>query len=883
MIGQTISHYKILEKLGEGGMGVVYKAHDTELDRKVALKFLPGFLTSDTAEKERFYHEARAASALNHPNVTTIHEIKEANNQLYLAMEYVEGNTLKSMVESEPPSTKKVLDIAIQICDGLAAAHEKGIVHRDIKADNIMLTSKGQVKIMDFGLAKVKGSAKLTKVGSTLGTAAYMSPEQAQGEEVDHRSDIFSAGVVLYELLATKLPFRGEHQAALMYSLINEEPTPIARFNETVSPEIERIVLKALAKDREDRYQHVDDLLADLRRERKNIEYARTGYLKTATVAQMIPPSVKPGRTKVKYSILAAAIVIAILLVVIFRPFNLGVSTNGSGDVGKKMLVVIPFENLGSADQEYFADGITEEITSRLSGLSGLGVIARSSAMQYKKTAKSIKQVGEELGVNYILEGTVRWATSADGIKRVRVNPQLIKVENGTQVWSQPSEAVLSDVFKLQSDISSQVATALDVALLQSERKSLETKPTNNSDAYDAYLRGCEYLNRGFDEKNFTIAEEMFEKAVALDSNFALGYAKLSEAHSNLYWGYYDHSEERVLKSKVAAEKSIQLAPDLAGAHVAMGEYYYHGRLDYDNALREFDLANKLQPNNVDVFVGIASVQRRQGKMQDAILNFSKIVDLDPRNLKGLQNVAETYDLVRDYVQSERYYQRALEMAPDEWTSYALKASMCLLRDGNTENAQRVLDEATKKVGAMPPGLADIQIRVNILDQKYDQALKKLSDLTKTPFDNQFYFAPQELVIAQIYGLIHQPQREHAYYDTARIKMESLIRKFPEDSRFHSALGIAYAGLGRKQDALREGEMATQQLPVSREAYRGAYRMLDLAQIYTIIGEQDTAIQKLEFLLSIPSMTSKPYLRLDPTWVSLRNNPKFQKLLEEKK
>src|SRR5437879_5989211 len=245
MIGQTISHYKILEKLGEGGMGIVYKARDTELDRFVALKFLPPYLASDSVEKERFYHEARAASALNHPNITTIFEIKEFENQLYLAMELVEGKTLKRLIEQETLSMKRILDIAIQTCDGLTAAHEKGIVHRDIKSENIMMTPKGQVKIMDFGLAKVKGATKLTKTGSTVGTAAYMSPEQAQGEDVDQRSDIFSFGVVLYELLTTKLPFRGEHQAALVYSLINEEPAPIARFNEKVGPEIERIVSKA--------------------------------------------------------------------------------------------------------------------------------------------------------------------------------------------------------------------------------------------------------------------------------------------------------------------------------------------------------------------------------------------------------------------------------------------------------------------------------------------------------------------------------------------------------------------------------------------------------------------------------------------------------------
>ncbi len=286
MVGKTISHYRILEKLGEGGMGVVYKAHDTKLDRVVALKFLPHYLTSNPIEKERFYHEARAASALLHGNVAVVFEINEHDGQVCIAMECVEGRTLKRIIEEDALSLKNVLDIAIQVADGLAAAHEKGIVHRDVKSENIMVTPKGQPKITDFGLAKVKGATKLTKEGSTLGTAAYMSPEQARGEEVDHRSDLFSFGVVLYEMLTGKLPFRGEHQAALLYSILNEEPMPVARFNEKATPEIERIVAKALEKDRDDRYQHADEMLTDLRRERKKIDYVKTGQASTAPIVK---------------------------------------------------------------------------------------------------------------------------------------------------------------------------------------------------------------------------------------------------------------------------------------------------------------------------------------------------------------------------------------------------------------------------------------------------------------------------------------------------------------------------------------------------------------------------------------------------------------------
>ena len=312
MIGRTVSHYKILEKLGEGGMGVVYKAHDTKLDRIVALKFLPHYVTSDPAEKERFTHEARAASALVHSNVAVVFEINEQDDQMFIAMEYVEGQTLKKLIEKEPLAVKKVLDVAIQVCDGLAAAHEKGIVHRDIKSENIMITAKGQPKITDFGLAKVKGATKLTKAGSTVGTAAYMSPEQARGEEVDHRSDIFSFGVVLYEMLTGNLPFKGEHHTALLYSIINEEPQPLARFNNQVTAEIEHVVGKALEKDRDDRYQHADEMLADLRRARKKLDYVKTGQVIAPEAVEAPQSGRKPSRRPLWYGLGAAALLMAV-------------------------------------------------------------------------------------------------------------------------------------------------------------------------------------------------------------------------------------------------------------------------------------------------------------------------------------------------------------------------------------------------------------------------------------------------------------------------------------------------------------------------------------------------------------------------------------------
>src|ERR1041384_4637793 len=427
MIGQTISHFKILAQLGEGGMGVVYKAQDTELDRFVALKFLPQRLTSNEAERARFLQEAKAASALNHPNVCIIYGIDEYQGQKFIEMEYVDGVTLRARVAESPLKISDALSFAIQIGEALNEAHGKGIVHRDIKCENIMLNSKNQIKVMDFGLAKLKGSLKLTKTSSTVGTLGYMAPEQIQGGEVDARSDIFSFGVVLFEMLTGRLPFRGEHEAAMMYSIVNESPESALTFREEVPPEIDRIIRRALEKDPEDRYQHIDDMVSEIRRTQKQssrVVRPEAGAIPRPFQSTSHSPVAEPAPVtrsrRTLWIALAGALVVvcgaAVLL--IRRPAE----TGKPADSSRKMLVVLPFENLGSQDQEYFADGITEEITSRLSGLSGLGVIARSSAMQYKKTTKPVKQIGEELGVGYILQGTIRWE-KRDGASRGRVNP----------------------------------------------------------------------------------------------------------------------------------------------------------------------------------------------------------------------------------------------------------------------------------------------------------------------------------------------------------------------------------------------------------------------------------------------------------------------------
>lgn len=890
MIGQTISHYKILEKLGEGGMGIVYKAQDTKLDRFVALKFLPPHISQSEQEKSRFIQEAKSASALNHPNVCTIYGIDEFENQQFIEMELVDGITLRDKVSanygatSSPLSIKQVVEYGIQIGEALQEAHSKGIIHRDIKAENIMVNAKNQIKVMDFGLAKLKGSLKLTRTSSTIGTLAYMSPEQIQGNEADVRSDIFSFGVVLFEMATGKMPFRGEHEAAIMYSIVNEEPEDASKYRDDVPSELLHILKKSLEKDPEDRYQSMSEIIVDLRRLKKeSTRIVRTQEFPRREPSSPVnsvplPQASNNTRFPIKY-IAGVGVIVALVVAVFFLKDSILSKVAPKSD--KKIIAVLPFENLGPADKEYFVDGMTDEVTSRLSGLSGLSVIARSSATLYKKTPKTFKQIGDELGVNYILQGTVRWEI-LDGETHVRVNPTLIKVEDGTQAWSQSMESVLSSAFKLQSDIATRVAGAMDVALAKTEKKSLETSLTENAEAYDLYLRAIEYYSRSFSKPDNEIAAQLLERAIRLDPSFAAAYAKLSYVHSNFYWFFFDRSESRVEKSRLAAEKAIELAPQLSEAYEAMGWYFYHGKLDYNNALEQFSLALKYGPNNSTVHYGIAAVMRRQGNMRGSAEAFKKSIAGNPRATDLIRQLAQTQALLREYEEANLNFNKALELSPDIPGIYYEKVFNVLLWKGDLTEARRIVEEGRRfgKDKGAEWSLGYASFFIELCDGNFNEAERILnSGFVEERINNQFFYTPLPLLRAHVERIQGNAQSAKNYYDSARIVFEHKLKTTPEDERLYSSLGVAYAGLGRKEEAVRSGMRAVELLPIEKEAWRGTYRLADLARIYTMTGDQEKAIDVLERLLSIPSDLSRVWLKIDPTWNALRSNNRFQKLI----
>jgi non-specific serine/threonine protein kinase len=872
MIGSKILHYKIIEKLGEGGMGIVYLAEDTKLDRKVAIKFLPYHIAVNSDERKRFEIEAKAAAALNHPNIATIHAIEESKDQHFLVMEYIPGKHLKDHINSKPLPLKEAINIAIQIAEGLQAAHEKGITHRDVKSSNIMITKDVKVKIMDFGLAKVGKGIQLTKEQSTLGTTAYMSPEQAGGEEVDHRTDIWSFGVVLYEMLTGVLPFKGDYEQAVIYSILNENPKPVNAVQPGIPPQLQNIIDKCFQKNPADRFQHIKDLILDL----KNAIVSETKS-KSKSFEKEISGLKKPGNKIQIYYGIGIVLLLAIFGYFLFFPGN--IKDTNTLSHAKKMIVVLPFENLGNAEDEYFADGLTGEITSKLSGLSALGVIARSSAMQYKNSKKDLNKIASELGVQYVLEGTVQWEQMADGKKRVRISPELIEVQSATQIWSKPYVADFASVFELQANISTTVAEALNLNFIKAEEKILKEKITENSEAYDLYLRARVFAEDITNEENTRIAEKMYLDAITLDENFAAAYAGLSTVQSNMYWEYTKRTEANLKNSEANALKALDINSDLPASHVAMGDYHYHGRLDYESALHEYNLALSLQPDNVDANNGIGFVLRRQGKMREAISYFKKTLKLDPRNYITVYSVGETFILLREYDKGIEFLNKTSNVVPDGRSPFQFKAMAILLKSGNIERSRKTILEAIEnKIGV---GYAPFKYHLflcNMLEKDYEKALSSLQGIEDLNW--QFYYKPVDLLKGFIFKFSTDESKAEQSFTSAIALLKNKIKVNPQDSRLYTALGLAYAGIGQKSNALKAGKKGVDLLPMEKEAWRGSYRLLDLAQIYVMVGEHILALKKIERLLSSPTDALGIWsLKLDPIWDPLRKLPEYKQLI----
>lgn len=871
LTGKKINQYRILEKSGGGGMGVVYKARDEKLERIVALKFLPPHLLADEEAETRFMSEAKSASSLDHPNICTIYDInKTEDGQLFIVMSFYEGETLKKKISRGRLTSDEAVDIASQISAGLERAHRGGIVHRDIKPANIMITQYGEVKIVDFGLAKSKASAGVTKFGSTIGTAAYMSPEQTRGEVVDQRTDIWALGIIIYEMLSGTSPFKGEYEQAIIYSILNDELPEI----KGISEELNNIIRRSTAKNPDDRYRTIGEMHSDLMKLRgdSGSQLSNAHFSNTKITSQ---PPVKSSRIKWIWAA-AAALLIAVTAAGWFF-FNRG-TDQVEPDSDRKMIVVLPFENLGSKDENYFADGVTEEITSKLASIGNIGVISRNSAEKLAETKKSTDEIGKELGVNYILSGTIRWAKGNDKKSRVRITPQLTRVSDNTITWSDSYDKILDDIFTVQNDIAQKVVDQLGGSL--STDRVNQKVPTGNIEAYDYYLRGLSYESRGsYMKSDFSSSINLYKKAIELDPGFALAYSQLSRMQASNYWFYYDRSSKNVQNAFKNAQKAFELDPDLAETHLALGYFYYWCRLDYGKAIEEFRKAREIQPNNAEAAFGLGVVYRRMGEFENGIQNMLKAVKLDPLSIEYTRNTGETYALLREYGNAIKYYKKAIELSPDVSAFRVTEANYLLLWKDDTKAASQVLSEVNDNnyLDVTP----NIPVLVDMINRNYDKALRDLNTSGREYETGQFNFTPRTQMAGLIYKYGKQSALSKAYFDSSRIQLEKLIMANPGDERFHSSLGITYAGMGLTDKAVYEGKKGIELLPLEKEAYRGYYRQWDLAKIYVLTGNYDQALKQIDFILSIPGAFSVNLLKADPLYDPLRSLPGYNAIIQK--
>jgi len=853
--GTTVAHYRIIEKIGAGGMGDVYLAEDTKLKRKVALKFLPPHLCRDDDCRKRFTREAQAAAGLDHPNIAGIYEVGEYDGRPFFSMQVVEGQSLRDVVTDKDLSVDRILEIVIQVCEGLQAAHDKGIIHRDIKPSNILIDSHSRVRIVDFGLATVSGSEQLTKTGSTLGTIGYMSPEQIEGKEIDARSDLFSLGVVLYELITKQNPFKCDSEAATLKAVCQDNPEPLARYKTDIPDELQRTVSKLLEKDPSLRYQHADGVVSDLKR------------LLAPTQSSMVVVQAKQ-KSKWPY-VIAGFVVIAALFIAGIRYWQVDDSTQvTSSTPERKMLAILPFENLGAQQDENFADGITDAITSRIAKIGGLGVISRTSAMTYKETDKTLKQIGAELGVSYILEGTILWDKSGD-TDLVRIIPQLIQVSDDSHIWTEIYEREMVQIFAVQANIATSIAEKLNITLLQTERDALAEKPTASTDAYHAYLAGKRH---GTD----SLAVQMFERAIQLDPSFALAYADLSKTHSGMYHFQTDHREERLQLAKEAADKALALQPNLAEVHLALGYYYYHGYREYDKALKEFAIAESKLPNDPRILQAEAFIWRRLGRFKEAQANLEKAFQLNPRDADAAFQVAVIHQSLRNYQEALNYIDKAISIRPDN-SMYRFIKTMMFILIGDLPSAHQTMSNSPHQETLSVPW-----VYLLILERDYDAAFKYFDLGTEQYFQAGSSFMTVNLWKGFVYNYMGKDKLAYAAFDSSRVFLESNEQKFSGYFGYYMSLGLTYAGLGRKEDAVRFGQLAVEKYPMSRDALLGTRQERDLAWVYVMTGEHDAAIDLLEHVMSIPfDLESIETLRLNPMWDPLRDHPRFKALIEK--
>jgi serine/threonine protein kinase/Tfp pilus assembly protein PilF len=887
--GQRLfGRYTLIRILGRGGMGIVWLAHDEELEHKVALKFLPDLIIHDAAVLSSLKRETRRCLELTHKNIVRIYDFVHDERSGCISMEYVDGDTLSKLrcdKERKVFEAAELTDWMSQLCDALDYAHNYArIIHRDLKPSNLMVNQRGELKVSDFGIARSLGDSMsvITMAGGRSGTLAYMSPQQLEGERGTHLDDIYSLGATVYELLTSKPPFYVGNIDRQIREKIPPSMTERRKEFEIEAEPIpavwEEVVAACLAKD-------------PRRRPRSVKEIARQLQMPSPEAR---PPPVRPFFPRSKKRVFALAVATLCLLALgawyfgVFKrgekhggqtaaapQTQVGPSAAGSPELAtapEKSIAVLPLENLSQEKENaFFADGIQDELLSNLAKIKDLKVISRTSVMQYKGgITRNLREIAQQLGVSNVVEGSVR--RSGD---HVRVSVQLIDAKTDRHLWVQNYDRTLTDSLALQGDLATEIAAAVGATLSPQEKVRVEAKPTNNSAAYDAYLRarafpGGSHLEGGI---------QLFQEAVKLDPSFVLAWAYLSSAQSQSYWVGTDPSPERLAAAKDSLDRARALDPNLAEVHLALGNYLYHGPHDYAGALAEFQKAERGLPNSSDVIEAIAVLQRRLGHWDEAVTEQRRLVQLNPRDTHAYWHLATTYRMLRRFPEALATIDRVLAWAPTNGGVVSAKADV-LLAMGDLQAMESLLAN---------PGLDPISRATDALFQRrYAAAIEVLSNALASETDRDARNIEKLLL-----GLSQQRAGDIAaargtYQDAAQDLKRQLEKAAPDAfaaGLTHAFLGLAYAGMGEPASAIGEGQKAMAIHPTSKDPVEGPVEEESMANIYALLGDADHAIPILKRLLQIPYLfaITPAALRLNPVWDQIRSDPRFQELAAEKK
>jgi TolB-like protein/Tfp pilus assembly protein PilF/predicted Ser/Thr protein kinase len=874
MLGD-LGDYALLQEIGRGGQGVVYRARQKSLNRTVALKVVGTGQWATRAHLKRFRLEAETAASLDSPNIVPIYEVGERNGSCYFSMKFIEGGPLDQLCGREPMPIRRAAELIAKLSRAVHYAHQRGILHRDIKPGNVLLDAKGEPHLTDFGLARLtETESTVTRTIETLGTPSYMAPEQALGNPggagLTGATDVYGLGAVLYHLLTGHPPFAGGTTYDTIRLLLETEPRQPGLWNPKVDRDLSTICLKCLEKDPQRRYSSALALAEDLERWLKHepIHARRTGIFGRGKKWVRRNPT----RALLLASLIALAVAIGWNIwksEFLVRPAVKGVA-------------VLPFENL-SHDREdaFFADGIQDDLLTKLAKIRSLKVISRTSVMKYPPRAAGadIRQIGNTLGVSHVLAGSVRKRGSW-----LHINAQLIDTRTDAHVWVEQYDCDLKDVFAIQSKIAQTVAEHLRAKISPAERLAIQRPPTADLTAFDLYSRAKDLLllDTNFTtgaKPNFLRAIDLLNQAVAHDPAFFQAYCQLAKAHNQLYLFGIDRTPARLGLADTATQAALRLRPDGGEAHFARAENLYTGYLDYDGALAELATASQSLPNDPKVFELKGYILRRQGKQQEALQNLERAAELDPLNFSTLLQVALSYEYLRRYADEKAMLDRALAIQPNDVQTKVVRAQVELDWKADTRPLHQTIDEIRANNPADVENVADNWLICALAERDPASATDALASLGENKFGADIVKFSRPFVEGVIARMINDELKASAAFTAARADQEKVVWAQPDYAQALCVLGLIDAALGRKDEALREGRRAVELLPITRDALNGSGMVFYFAMIAAWAGEKDLACEQLSKAIGHSREVSYGQLKLMPFWDPMRGEPCFEKIV----